>query len=119
MPAGDEFENLDLPGRQLIFHALPLPCLFKEGWAGYTWPLGGRTFTIISLQPRLVAFCCRLRYGAEPSLPPAKLPNRPRQIVRSVLRPHAPRKYELGVRALPQQKIAEPLFPARANQQVH
>src|SRR5690349_4521714 len=71
---------------------------------------------------RLCALVRACRRGvakvAETTLPPLILGNCRLEIACGKLRPHARREYELCIRALPKQKIAQPLFSARSNQEI-
>src|SRR5947209_873399 len=68
--------------------------------------------------PLTTARCC-IRDAAEASLASAKLCNRLVKFLGAEFRPHARSEDQLGVGALPKEKIAESLFAARADEQIH
>src|SRR5690606_1608916 len=59
-----------------------------------------------------------LRKLAETAIAAAELLERRVKFLLGEVRPVGIREHELGVRALPQQEVAEPLLAPRANQQV-
>src|SRR5215467_1320705 len=56
--------------------------------------------------------------GAEATLAHLELCERAHELLLGELRPHASREVELGVRALPEEEIAEALFAAGANEEI-
>src|SRR5262249_41066872 len=56
--------------------------------------------------------------GAEATLAHLELCERAQELLLGELRPHAPREVELGVRAFPEEEIAEALFAAGADEEI-
>src|SRR5690242_21714011 len=61
----------------------------------------------------------RLGQDAEAAVPAVEVGDGGGQVVAVEVRPQPGREEELGVRALPQEEIAEPLLTAGADQQIH
>src|ERR1700731_3236435 len=67
----------------------------------------------------LPAAACLLCYFSKAPLAPGVIVQRRPESRGPELRPHAIGEIKFGIRALPQQKIAEPLLRAGSNEQVH
>src|SRR5712692_6931206 len=81
--------------------------------------IGRLLFALALLRCPLSTARCGIRDAAEASLASAKLCNRQVKILGAEFRPHARSEDQLGVGALPKEKIAESLFAAGADEQIH
>ena len=75
-------------------------------------------FFTVSTRSAKSWLCAALRQATESTLPAVKFRNARTQILDRKIRPHPRREYHLRVRAFPQQKIAQPLLAAGADQQI-
>src|SRR6266508_2609301 len=107
-------------GEQRLSDFLLWECAYAELYfTDRMWP----DFNVRDLAAAVCAFSAReRRFGglrsAEAALPGGEGADSRRQIAHVEVRPHAVGEVELGVRALPQQEIREPLLASGANQQV-
>ena len=67
----------------------------------------------------MIGECGRIGKRPEPPLPPVEVGHRGGEAVRVEIRPHHRQETELGVGALPEQKIAQSALAPSPDQQIH